>query len=96
MNVFWFLYLSIPLCFAGNKPQSFCVQVTEDLQVQPQPEVITQPGRPGKVGPTGPAGPIGPVGPVGPRGVPLISGNCACKPSEIEQLRKELQRINGS
>ena len=43
----------------------------------------------------GPAGPIGPAGPMGPQGVPGIPGSCACEPSEIQQLRTELQRMNG-
>ena len=51
---------------------------------------MTQQGRPGKIGP------IGPVGPMGPQGVPGTSGVCACKPSEIEQLKTEIRRIAGN
>ena len=77
---------------ARNKQQRYCIpiqQITEDLQIQPQSEVMTQQGRPGRVGP------IGPAGPVGPRGLPGTPGSCACEPSEIEQLRTKLQRMNG-
>ena len=63
--------------------------ITQDLQIQSQPEVITQQGRPGRVGP------IGPVGPMGAKGAPRPSGSCACKPSEIVQLRTEIQRVEG-
>ena len=91
MDVFLIVCLSMMLSSATNSPPSYCLPIqpiAQDLQVQPQPEVMTQQGRPGKTGP------IGPVGPMGPQGVPGSPGRCACKPSEIEQLRTEIQRID--
>ena len=90
MDMFLIVCLSLTLCSATNNPPSYCLPIqpiTQDLQVQPQPEVMTQQGRPGKTGP------IGPVGPMGPQGVPGTPGRCSCESSEIEQLRTELQRI---
>ena len=58
--------------------------ISQDGVVQPRPEVIQ--GHPGKTGPRGP------IGPKGSQGLP---GNCGCNPSELEQLRVEMQRMNG-
>ena len=82
----------VTLCSATNNPPSYCLPIqpfTQDLQIQPQPEVITQQGRPGRVGP------IGPAGPIGQKGAPGTPGSCACEPSEIEQLRSEMQIMRG-
>ncbi|CAK8680029.1 unnamed protein product [Clavelina lepadiformis] len=46
-----------------------------------------------KQGPPGRRGPLGPPGPKGEFGPP---GQCACDPSEIDQLREEMRRIWGS
>ena len=53
--------------------------------VHPQPAQ----GRPGKVGPPGMPGQKGQRGEIG------TPGQCACNPSEIEELRKELEIQNG-
>ena len=92
INVFLIVCLSMTFCSATNNPPSYCLPIqpiAQDLHVQPQPEVMTQQGRPGKTGP------IGPVGPMGPQGVPGTPGGCACKPSEIEQLKTEIRKIGG-
>ena len=58
--------------------------ITQEGIVQPRPEVIQ--GHPGKTGPRGP------IGPQGSQGIPR---ECGCIPSEIEQLRAEIQEMNG-
>ena len=92
MNALLIFCVSVTLCSATNNSPSYCLPIqpiTQDLQIQPQPEVMTQQGRPGRVGPIGPAGPIGPMG------APGTPGSCACEPSEIEQLRSEMQIMRG-
>ena len=85
----------VTLCSATNNPPSYCLPIQpitqdlQDLQIQPQPKVITQQGRPGRVGP------IGPAGPIDQKGAPGTTGSCACEPSEIEQLRLEMQIMRG-
>ena len=58
--------------------------ISQDGAVQPRPEVIQ--GHPGKTGPRGP------IGPKGSQGTP---GDCGCNPGEMEQLRAEIQGMNG-
>ena len=92
MNVFLFACLSVTLCSATNNPPSYCLPIqpiSQDFQIKSQPEMMMQQGRPGRVGP------IGPVGPMGLQGAPGAPGSCACNPSEIEQLRLKMQRMQG-
>ena len=90
MNTILSVCLMVTLCYASSSPPSYCLPIqpiTQDLQLQP--EVTRQQGRSGRVGP------IGPVGPRGPQGAPGTSGSCVCEPSEIKQLRAEMQRMRG-
>ena len=68
--------------------QNYCLPlptIAQSSEDQSTPEPMQ--GRPGK---TGPVGPPGPVGLKGEQGSP---GECACDPSEIEELRNEILRI---
>ena len=92
MNALLIFCFFVTFCSATNNPPSYCLPIqpiTQDLQIQPQPEVMTQQGRPGRVGP------IGPAGPIGQKGAPGTPGSCSCEPSEIEQLRSETQIMRG-
>ena len=92
LNVLLSVSLLLALCYARSNPPSYCLPIqpiTQDIQIQPQPEVMTQQGRPGRIGP------IGPIGPRGLQGSPGTPGSCACEASETEQLRMEMQRMRG-
>ena len=89
-NMKMFLSICIFICVVSanyGDVQNYCLPIqpiSQDGVVLPRPEVIQ--GHPGKTGPRGP------IGPKGSQGIP---GECGCNPSEIEQLRMEMQRMNG-
>ena len=88
MKIVLIFFVFICLVRAPNPDApNYCLPIqpiTQDGVVQPRPEV-TQ-GHPGKTGPRGP------VGLKGSQGIP---GECGCNQSEIEQLRIEIQELNG-
>ena len=79
------LSLFFSSAFGGTGEVCFPFGSQEPPTNQPQPAQ----GRPGKTGPVGPPGSAGPPGAVG------APGTCACNPSEIDELQKQIHARDG-
>jgi len=85
---FTLLYL-VAFIFQQSKSQEqVCLSLPNSNQQNSQNDIVST-----TTGPPGKRGPIGPVGPRGPIGDKGDVGECSCDPTEIEDLKTQLNEI---